>query len=64
MDNLDRQIEARARALEVRAEQVCARMLDLEQRNNALAYRPPGGAGLNLLDAKPCMGLDHKDRIR
>ena len=57
MENLDKQIEARieprAKALEQQAERLCGRMLELERLDNALAYRLPGGAALNLLEVKP-----------
>ena len=57
LDNLDQQIEARvqprAKALEARAEKLCTQMRDMERLDNALAYRLPGGAPLNLLDEKP-----------
>jgi hypothetical protein len=57
MQNLDQQIEARvaprAKALETRSEQLCNKMLELDRLDNALAYRLPDGAPLNLLEAKP-----------
>ncbi len=57
MQGLDKQIEARiqprAKALEQRAETLCAKMSKLEQLDNALAYRLPDGTALNLLQAKP-----------
>lgn len=57
MQDLDRQIEARvqprAKALEARAEQLCAQMLELDRLDNALAYRLADGSRLNLLEAKP-----------
>lgn len=68
MDSLDQQIEARieprAKALEARAEQLCTRMLALDQLDNALAYRLPSGGRLNLLDAKPHTSRDQKDQVR
>jgi hypothetical protein len=56
MDGLDQQIEARvqprARALEKRAQQLCAKMEELDRLDNALAYRLPDGATLDLLRIK------------
>ena len=53
MEGLDQQIEARveprARALEKRAQQLCGKMEALDRLDNALAYRLPGGAALDLL---------------
>jgi hypothetical protein len=55
MEDLDRRIEAlvepRAKALETRADALCERMLALDALDNALAYRLPGGASLDLLKA-------------
>lgn len=55
LEGLDTQIEAlvepRAAALEQRAEQLCARMLELDRLDNALQYRLPGGGTLDLVDA-------------
>ena len=57
MEGLDKQIEARvqprAKALEKRAQQMCAKMEGLERLDSALAYRLPGGASLDLLRIKP-----------
>ncbi len=57
MENLDQQIEARiaprAKALEQQAERLCGKLLELERLDNALAYRLPGGAALDLLETKP-----------
>ena len=57
MEGLDKQIEARieprAKALEARAERMCAKMATLDRFDNALAYRLPGGAALDLLRMKP-----------
>jgi DUF2884 family protein len=57
MQGLDKQIEARieprARALEQRAEQLCTKMKALDQLDNALAYRLPGGTALDLMRIKP-----------
>jgi hypothetical protein len=57
MDKLDQQVEARiqprARALEARAEKLCAQMRELDRLDDALAYRLPGGGALNLLQEKP-----------
>ena len=57
MEGLDKQIEARieprAKALEARAERMCAKMEALDRLDNALAYRLPGGATLDLLRIKP-----------
>ena len=57
MENLDQQIEARiaprAKALETRSAQLCSKMAELDRLDNALAYRLPDGAALNLLQAKP-----------
>ncbi|WP_211368463.1 DUF2884 family protein [Pseudoxanthomonas gei] len=56
MQDLDKQIEARvgprAKALEKRAEQLCSKMEALDRLDNALAYRLPGGAALDLLRVK------------
>ncbi len=53
MEGLDQQIEARvqprAKALEKRAQQLCGKMEVLDRLDNALAYRLPGGAALDLL---------------
>lgn len=57
MDNLDKQVEARiqprAKALEARAEKLCAQMRELDRLDDALAYRLPNGGVLNLLEEKP-----------
>ncbi|MET0583044.1 MAG: DUF2884 family protein [Pseudoxanthomonas sp.] len=57
MEGLDQQIEARieprAKALEHRAEQLCAKMEALDALDNALAYRLPDGTALDLLRIKP-----------
>lgn len=57
MESLDKQIEARieprAKELEVRAERLCTKMEALDRLDNALAYRLPGGAALDLLRLKP-----------
>lgn len=57
MEGLDKQIEARieprAKELEVRAERLCTKMEALDRLDNALAYRLPGGAALDLLRIKP-----------
>ncbi len=57
MEGLDQQVEARvaprAKALEARAEKLCAQMRAMERLDNALAYRLPGGQALNLLEEKP-----------
>lgn len=57
MDGLDKQIEARvqprAKALEKRAQQLCAKMEELDRLDSALAYRLPGGASLDLLRIRP-----------
>ena len=62
MDGLDKQIEARvqprAKALEKRAEQLCTKMQELDRLDNALAYRLPGGASLDLLRFKPDKGAE------
>ena len=62
MEGLDKQIEARieprAKALERRAEQLCAKMEALDRLDNALAYRLPGGATLDLLRIKPEIDAD------
>lgn len=64
MQNLDQQIEARvrprAKALEARAEQLCAQMLELDRLDNALAYRLADGGRLNLLEAKPRQDQDRE----
>lgn len=56
MDKLDQEIEARvaprAKQLEVRAEKLCNQMRAMERLDNALAYRLPNGAALNLLEEK------------
>lgn len=55
LEGLDAQIEAlvepRAAALEQRAEQLCARMVELDRLDNALQYRLPDGKALDLIDA-------------
>ncbi|GGD46918.1 DUF2884 family protein [Pseudoxanthomonas indica] len=57
MDKLDQQVEARiqprAKALEARAEKLCAQMRELDRLDDALAYRLPAGGALNLLEEKP-----------
>lgn len=57
VDGLDQQIQARvqprAKALEKRAQQLCAKMEELDRLDSALAYRLPGGAALDLLRIKP-----------
>jgi hypothetical protein len=57
MDNLDKEVEARvaprAKALEARAEKLCAQMRELDRLDDALAYRLAGGGVLNLLEEKP-----------
>lgn len=57
MDGLDKQIETRvqprARKLEKRAQQLCAKMEELDRLDSALAYRLPDGATLDLLRIKP-----------
>lgn len=57
MENLDQHIEARieprAKALEKRAEALCRKLEALEQLDNALAYRLPGGATLDILRLDP-----------
>ena len=62
MEGLDKQIEARieprARALEQRAEQLCEKMEALDRLDNALAYRLPDGAALDLLRIKPEADVD------
>lgn len=55
LQGLDTQIEAlvepRAAALELRAEQLCARMIELDRLDNALWYRLPDGKTLDLIEA-------------
>lgn len=55
LQGLDTQIEAlvepRATALERRAEQLCARIVELDRLDNALQYRLPGGDTLDLIEA-------------
>lgn len=62
MEGLDQQIEARieprAKALEARAERLCTQMEALDRLDNALAYRLPDGAALDLLRIKPETGAD------
>lgn len=62
MEGLDKQIEARveprARALEKRAEQLCGKMEALDRLDNALAYRLPGGAALDMLRITPEEGAN------
>ena len=62
MEGLDKQIEARveprARALEKRAEQLCGKMETLDRLDNALAYRLPGGAALDMLRITPEEGAN------
>ena len=57
LENLDQQIEARveprAKALEQRAEALCAQMKELDRLDNALAYRLPDGAALELMRIQP-----------
>lgn len=57
MEGLDKQIEARieprAKALEERAERMCAKMEALDRLDNALAYRLTDGTALDLLRMKP-----------
>lgn len=57
MEGLDKQIEARieprAKELEARAERLCTKMEALDRLDNALAYRLPDGAALDLLRIKP-----------
>lgn len=64
MEGLDKQIEARieprAKALEARAERLCAKMEALDRLDNALAYRLPGGAALDLLQIRPEADADSK----
>lgn len=64
MEGLDKQIEARieprAKALEARAERLCAKMEALDRLDNALAYRLPDGAALDLLRIKPEADADSK----
>ena len=54
LENLDAQIEAkiqpRAAALEQRAAQLCARMVELDRLDDELEFRLPDGARLNLID--------------
>ncbi len=56
MDNMGKDIEARveprAKALERRAEALCEHMRALDEIDDALAYRLPGGRPLDLLEAK------------
>ena len=56
MEGLDKKIEAqvepRARELERHADQLCLRMLALDELDNSLAYRLPDGTRLNMLDAR------------
>ncbi len=56
MEGLDQKIEARiqprARALEQRAEQLCLRMLALDEIDDSLAYRMPDGSRLDMLEAR------------
>ena len=62
MEGLDKQIEARieprAKALEERAERMCAKMEALDRLDNALAYRLPDGTALDLLRMKPQADAD------
>lgn len=55
LQGLDTQIEAlvepRAAALEQRAEQLCARMVELDRLDDALQYRLPDGDTLDLIEA-------------
>lgn len=56
LENLDAQIEAkiepRAAALEQRALQLCARMVELDRLDDALQFRLPDGARLNLIETE------------
>lgn len=56
LENLDAQIEAQVRPrtqrLEQRAARLCTRMVELDRIDASLDYRLPGGAPLNLLDAR------------
>lgn len=56
MEGLDAKIEAqvkpRAELLEKRADQLCLRMIALDELDNALAYRLPNGNRLDMLDAR------------
>lgn len=62
LDDLDAQIEAkiqpRAAALERRAAQLCVRMVELDRLDDALEFRLPDGARLDLID------IEHKPRTR
>lgn len=57
LENMDKEIEARiesrADALEVRARSLCQKMESLDRIDNALEYRLPNGAALDLLELKP-----------
>lgn len=52
---IERLVEPQARALRPRAQQLCTRMEALDALDNALAYRLPSGAPLQLLqvDRRP-----------
>ena len=62
LENLDAQIEAkiqpRAAALEQRAVQLCAQMVELDRLDDALEFRLPDGARLNLIE------IEQKPRTR
>jgi len=49
---VERRVAPRAKLLEARAEQLCRRMESLDEIDDAMAYRLPGGRRLDLLDAK------------
>jgi len=57
LENLDAQIdervEPRARALELKAESLCKRMVELDRIDDALEYRLADGRPLELLRARP-----------
>lgn len=51
-DNLDKQIEARAKALEPLAEKMCNRIHKMDEIENSLTVRLPNGKPINFLDIK------------
>jgi hypothetical protein len=51
-DNLDKQIEARADALEPLAEKMCKRIHKMDEIENSLSVKLPNGKPINFLDVK------------
>ncbi len=50
---IEAEVEGRAKSLELRADRLCERMRVLDQLENSLATRLPGGGRFDLLQVKP-----------